>query len=62
MIDLYASCLFLSAKLVTIERKYGANPTDEKEIEEVGDIAQFFFGQMEPHLAHAYPMIAGVIQ
>lgn len=60
--DLFSHCLFYSAQLANIEKKHGSKPTDETVVWEVREIAHFFFHQMEPHLAPAYPAFPEVTQ
>lgn len=57
---LYQMCLLYAAHLGTIEKLYGSNPEDQKIRNEITEIANFFLGQMEPHLARAYPEYTAV--
>ena len=60
--DLFDRCLFFSAQLGNIERKYGNAPTNKEVIKEISEIASFFFIQMEPDLAPVYPIFPEVAQ
>ena len=58
---LYQMCLLYAARLGTIEKLHGTNPADEEIRNEITEIANFFFGQMEPQLALAYPEYPAVV-
>ncbi len=55
--DLFQSCLFNSMHLLTLEKKYGSSPRDERVIQEITQIANFFFDQMEWRFSHECPRI-----